>query len=174
MERNRADEIPWNDRDPSGTPSGVAIARGPKIERLRWIVQILDESIRVPGTNFKFGLDALIGLIPGGGDLAGALMSGVIIHAAVRSGVPKSILLAMLTNAAIDMMIGFIPLFGDAFDFAFKANRRNLDLLERYLEHPDATRRASTSFVALVVGSTVLIVSGFLILAVLFLQAVLS
>lgn len=158
-------------RDRALTPRDILIADTPKLERLRRLVQILDESIRLPGTNFKFGLDALIGLIPGGGDVVGALLSGVIIHAAARAGAPAPVILAMLTNAAIDMIIGAFPLFGDAFDFAFKSNKRNLNLLERYLAQPDETKAASRTFIALAVGITVLVVTGTLILLYLLLRA---
>ena len=164
---------PARPRDRGLTPREVLIADTPKLERLRWLVQILDESIRLPGTNFKFGLDALIGLFPGGGDVVGALLSGVIIHAAARAGAPASVILAMLTNAAIDMIIGAFPVFGDAFDFAFKSNKRNLNLLERYLAQPEETKAASRTFIALAVGITVMIVTGAFFLLYLFLREVL-
>ena len=164
-------------RNRAPTPREVLIADGPKLERLRRLVQILDESIRLPGTNFKFGLDAIIGLFPGGGDVIGALMSGVIIHAAARAGAPRSVILAMLTNGAVDMIVGAIPFLGDAFDFGFKANRRNLDLLERHIAQPEEAKAASRSFIALAVGTTVMVVTGFIILVVLalvFIQKALS
>ena len=164
---------PARPRDRALTPREVLIADGPKLERLRWLVQILDESVRLPGTNFKFGLDAIIGLFPGGGDVVGALLSGVIIHAASRAGAPASVILAMLTNAAIDMIVGVFPVVGDAFDFAFKSNKRNLNLLERYLSQPEEAKAASRSFIAIAVGVTVMIVTGALFLLYLLLRQVL-
>lgn len=155
------------------TPREVFIADGPKLERLRWLVQILDESVRIPGTNFKFGLDAIIGLFPGGGDVVGALMSGVMVHAAIRAGVPMSVLLAMLTNVTIDMLLGVVPVVGDAFDFAFKANKRNLALLEKFLAQPEEAKAASKTFVLMTVGGTVLILCGAFYLLYLMLKDVL-
>ena len=166
-------EVSARQRNRALTPREVFIADGPRLERLRWLVQILDESIRVPGTNFKFGLDALIGLFPGGGDVVGALMSGVIIHAAVRAGVSTSVLLAMLTNAAIDMMLGVFPVVGDAFDFAFKANRRNLALLEKFLAQPEEAKAASRTFILMTVGTTILVLLGVFYLLYLLLKDVL-
>jgi Domain of unknown function (DUF4112) len=89
----------------------------------------LDGLFRVPGTEWRFGLDALIGLIPNYGDMATSLVSFYILIAGVRYGVPKITLLRMAINVAIDYLVGVIPVFGDAFDFVWKANKWNIELI---------------------------------------------
>ncbi|MFN2572031.1 MAG: DUF4112 domain-containing protein [Gemmatimonadales bacterium] len=110
----------------------------------------LDAGIHVPGTNLRFGLDPLLGLIPGWGDAAGALLAGWIIVEAVRLGASRATLLRIAGNVALDATIGAIPLLGDVFDFAWKANLRNVALLERHLAAPGRAARADRSVVLLV------------------------
>ena len=98
---------------------------------LERLVSLLDDRFSVGG--FRFGLDGLLGLVPGVGDTVGALASAYVILAARRLGAPRSVLLRMGGNLALDYLVGAIPLLGDLFDFGFKANRRNLDLLRRAL-----------------------------------------
>lgn len=100
----------------------------------KWAV-LLDSAFRVPGTRLTFGLDPLIGLVPWLGDLATPLFSALLLVHAVRLRIPRVVLLRMLINAAIDFGVGSIPIVGDAFDFGWKANVRNLALLERHA-HP--------------------------------------
>lgn len=97
----------------------------------KWSV-LLDSAFRVPGTSLTFGLDPLLGLIPGLGDLAAPAFTALLLLHAVRMRIPKIIQLRMLLNAAIDLAIGLVPLVGDLFDAGWKANVRNLALLERY------------------------------------------
>ena len=92
---------------------------------------LLDDFLRIPGTHIRFGLDGIIGLIPGVGDILGAMASWIIILAAWLRGVPRVTLARMLANVAIETIVGTIPILGDAFDIAWKANRRNFALLER-------------------------------------------
>lgn len=92
---------------------------------------LLDDFLRIPGTQIRFGLDGIIGLIPGIGDVLGAMASWIIILAAWLRGVPKVTLARMLANVAIETVVGTVPVLGDAFDIAWKANRRNFALLER-------------------------------------------
>ena len=101
----------------------------PAVERL---VELTELNYRVPGTDFRFGLDAVLGLIPGIGDFLGMLMGLVVILEGVRQHVPRVILLRMLFNVWIDGVMGSIPVIGDAWDFWFKANHRNLRLLQKY------------------------------------------
>lgn len=115
-----------------------------KLERLAWY---LDSSIRVPGFKARFGLDGLIGLIPGVGDTIGALISSVVISEAARMGAPKVLLLKMAFNVALDALAGTVPVLGDLFDFVWKANQRNVQLLNSYLESPRETVVASRLFV---------------------------
>lgn len=124
------------------------------LERLRWLGNLLDNSIPVPGTNFRFGLDSIIGLVPGVGDLVGGALSLYILIEAARLGVPRSLLARMGSNVVVDVLVGGIPLLGDLFDAGFKANMRNLALLQQHADRPVATRRASRRFVAvLAVGA---------------------
>jgi hypothetical protein len=99
------------------------------IERLRRLAWWLDELFRIPGTQQRVGLDALIGLVPGVGDTIGALVSTYIILEAARSGASVWTVTRMLANVGIETVIGAVPLVGDLFDVVFKANRRNLTLL---------------------------------------------
>lgn len=115
-----------------------------KLERLAWF---LDSSIKVPGFNARFGLDGLIGLIPGVGDVISALISSVVISEAARMGAPKTLLLKMAFNVLVDTVVGAVPLVGDLFDFAWKANIRNVSLLNRYLDSPRKTEVTSRVFV---------------------------
>lgn len=116
-----------------------------RLNRLAWL---LDSSIPIPGTRFSIGLDALIGLVPVVGDLAGVLLSGYILKEAAALGVPKSILARMALNVAVEGLGGMVPMAGDLFDAAFKANQRNVRLLNAYLEQPARTRRAGWGFMA--------------------------
>ena len=105
-----------------------------RIDRLRRLAWLLDSSLRIPGTRFRVGADALLGLVPVVGDLAGAALSGVILVEAARLGVRKGILARMALNVAIEALVGAVPLAGDLFDAAWKANQRNLRLLEDALD----------------------------------------
>ncbi|WP_339844709.1 DUF4112 domain-containing protein [uncultured Halopseudomonas sp.] len=115
-----------------------------KLERLAWF---LDSSIKVPGFNARFGLDGLIGLIPGIGDVISALISSVVISEAARMGASKALMLKMAFNILVDTVVGALPLVGDLFDFAWKANNRNVNLLNQYLDSPRETEVSSRFFV---------------------------
>lgn len=93
----------------------------------------MDQRFVLPGTRFRFGMDGLIGLIPGFGDLLGMVIGSIVFFEAVRLRAPLRVLAHMLFNLWIDGVLGSVPVLGDAFDFVFKANRRNLKLLERHL-----------------------------------------
>jgi uncharacterized protein DUF4112 len=118
-------------------------------ERLAFIAWLLDSSIPVPGTRLTIGLDAIVGLLPFLGDLIGVLASSYILSEANRLGVGRAILTRMAFNVAIEGVIGIVPVFGDLFDAGWKANIRNVRLLNAWAERPHATRRASRWFVAL-------------------------
>lgn len=101
----------------------------PAVEKL---VELMEERFRVPGTEFRFGLDALIGIVPGIGDFLGMLIGLAVLFEALRLRVPWMVLGRMALNLWIDGLIGSIPVLGDAWDFWFKANRRNLRLLQQH------------------------------------------
>src|SRR5687768_16404163 len=141
------------------TSPHVPAARAPvPTDRLRDLARVLDEAVRIPGTNIRIGLDALLGLLPGGGDMAGGVFSGLIILQAARSGAPTAVLSRMLGNVLLDVVVGAIPLLGDVFDVAWRANSRNVRLLESWRERPVSTKRASTLTVGAILFALVLLV----------------
>lgn len=105
-----------------------------ELRRLESLADWLDTRFRIPGTSIRFGLDGLIGLVPGLGDLAMLAPAFYLIARAAHLGAPLHVLARMLINTALDLVIGAIPLIGDIFDVAFKANRRNTALLACFLE----------------------------------------
>ena len=115
-------------------------------ERLAFIAWLLDSSIPIPGTRFTIGIDALIGLFPFVGDLIGVVASSYILSEANRLGVGRTVLARMAFNVAVEGVIGIVPFIGDAFDAAWKANVRNVRLLNAWAERPRETRRASGLF----------------------------
>jgi Domain of unknown function (DUF4112) len=117
-----------------------------RMRRLRQLAWLLDNSIPLPG-GFRIGLDAIVGLVPGVGDAISALVSAYIINEARSLGAPRSVLMRMMANVAIDTIVGAIPFAGDLFDAGFKANTRNLALLARYQLDPIRSRRSSRWFV---------------------------
>ena len=117
-------------------------ARARALAEVEFLAWLLDNSIPVPGTGGRrFGIDALVGFVPVVGDLFGGLMSLLVVWRGSRMGLPRIVVVRMLANAVIDLVIGAIPLVGDAFDLWFKVNDRNLRLIRRYLERPDASTR---------------------------------
>lgn len=122
--------------DWQANPSPVADSTMAEVNRLRRMCQLLDSAFAVPGTGFRVGLDTLVGLIPGIGDVTTAGFSLYMIHRARQLGVRKRTVVRMLGNVAIDTVIGTVPLVGDLFDAAWKANSKNLKLLEAELQLP--------------------------------------
>lgn len=116
----------------------------------KWIALIMDNLLRVPGTNLRFGLDPLIGLLPGIGDTASAMVSAFALITAARRGVPKILLARMAFNILLNELVGIIPGVGDAFSFWFKSNARNHALLKKYSAAPGRSRKSDWIFVAAV------------------------
>jgi hypothetical protein len=104
-----------------------------RLKRIRLLSRLLDEQFRIPGTTYRVGLDGLLGLIPGVGDAAGALLSTYILYDAIRLGAPSTVLLRMIANIGIDAVGGVIPIVGDIFDMAWKTNKKNVALLHAYV-----------------------------------------
>ena len=123
-----------------------------RLARLRRLAWWLDEGIRVPGTRIRFGLDPILGLVPGLGDVAGALLGGAILMEAYRRRMPGATLTRMAANIILDTAVGTVPLLGDALDFVWKSNRRNLDLLERHAFKPSRAVRTDRLWVTIVFG----------------------
>jgi len=111
-------------------------------ETLRRLAVLFDNAFRIPGTRLRFGLDPIIGLVPGIGDMASPILALLMIWQATRQRVPKPVLARMVINALVDAGVGAIPIVGDAFDFVWKANDWNLTLLER---HARADTRATAA-----------------------------
>jgi hypothetical protein len=132
-----------------------------KLSRLRGLSRLLDDAVRVPGTDYRVGLDPLIGLIPGGGDLIGGLISTYIVIEAARMGVPRTLLARMGRNILLELGVGTVPLLGDLFDVTWKANARNVALLEGHYAAPDRESKAvSRWFIAGVVLVVLLAIVG--------------
>lgn len=117
-----------------------------RIRRLRSLAWLLDNSIPLPG-GLRIGIDALIGLVPGIGDAVGAVISAYIVNEARSLGAPRSVLMRMAGNVLLEAIVGSVPFAGDIFDAAYKANTRNLALLEKYQLDPVGSRRSSRWFV---------------------------
>jgi hypothetical protein len=124
----------------------------------KWVALLMDNFLRFPGTNFRFGLDPLIGLIPGLGDTASAIVSALTLLYAARCGVPKLLVARMSLNILINEFVGIIPGIGDAFSFWFKSNVRNHELLRRHLGEPGRARTTDWIFVVAILGILFLVV----------------
>lgn len=134
----------------------------PNLKNLDHFAWLLDSSIKIPGTNWRIGLDGLIGLIPGIGDLTAGAISSYIVLQAVRMGVSPLVIARMVLNIALESVLGVIPIAGDIFDFIFKANQRNVQLMHEYLDNPVTVKRRSTltviSVALLIIAALALIV----------------
>lgn len=127
--------VPMQVTLPTGTDAASVRQRIEAMERL------LERGFTVPGTSYQFGLDALIGLIPVIGDFVGAALGAYVIWEARNVGMPKWKLWRMAGNVGFDTAVGFVPLAGDALDFLFRSNTRNLKIVKRHLDkHHPATR----------------------------------
>ena len=132
---------------------------GARTKRVRVIAKLLDNSIGIPGTPWKIGFDPIVGLIPGIGDLIGAVLSGYIVLEAARAKVPAYTLARMLMNVGIDTLLGAVPAVGDVFDAAWKSNTKNVALLERHLAGDQAAiAREKRSAIGLMVVAVIVLV----------------
>ena len=155
---------------PLGQPEGEYIPR--ELVHVRALAQLLDSAFTIPGTKFKIGLDALIGLIPGIGDAIGMLVGGYIVTTAARLGAPRAVLMRMLLNLGTDAVAGSVPLVGDVLDAAWRANVKNAALLEQAIADPRRTGRTSAWVVAGLALAVVAITAGGLALAVVLVRLV--
>jgi hypothetical protein len=127
-----------------------------EVQALAWL---LDNSIPVPGTGGRrFGIDALIGLVPGIGDAVSGAIGLLVVWRGSRMGLPRIAVTRMLLNTLVDVAVGAIPVLGDAFDLWFKANTRNLRLMRRYLDVPEASTRDDWAAVLAMIGVVVAVV----------------
>ncbi len=119
--------------------------RAERIARLEALANLLDTAILIPGTNVRFGIDALIGLVPGIGDVVTTLMSLYLVREARALGAPRHLILRMLGNVALDSVVGAVPVAGDLFDVMWRANRRNMALLRTWIEKSERRQRSRSS-----------------------------
>jgi hypothetical protein len=147
---------------PAGLEPGNRWTRGAwyfRDDKLQRLEVLLDEAFRIPGTGIRFGVDGIIGLVPGVGDVLAGLLSLIIPFAAWVRGVPYVTLVRMAANLAIDVLVGSIPLFGDIFDIAWKSNRRNYVLMQRHLVQPRRHSWRDWTFLLLIALGLLLVIA---------------
>ncbi len=136
------------------------------LRRLRQISHLLDNAIPIPGTKYRIGLDPILGLIPGGGDVIGSIFAGYVVFKSAQMGVPQETLVKMAANIVFDTVAGTVPVAGDLLDFAWKANVKNIELLDAHLGSPEQGKKADWLFVAALLLGLILIVGGVIFLSV--------
>ena len=144
------------DIDSSGRVESVRSEEADRVRKnLQQLAWLLDSSIPIPGTRLTVGVDAVVGLFPVIGDLIGVALSSYILSQAARLGAPRSVLTRMAFNIGVEGVVGIIPFAGDVFDAAFKANQRNVQLLDQWLEEPKRTERSTRAFAAMIIVALV-------------------
>jgi Domain of unknown function (DUF4112) len=138
----------------------------------KWIAFVMDDFLRIPGTKLRFGLDPIIGLLPGIGDTASAIISVLALIVAARRGIPKILLARMSLNILINELVGIVPGVGDAFSFWFKSNARNYELLKNYSAVPGRSRKSDWIFMIAVLALLFVIVFAGLLVSFLVLQQI--
>ena len=138
--------------------------------RIASVTRLLDDAVAIPGTRHRLGLDAVVGLIPGVGDLVAAAVGGWIVLEATRFRLPRVVVARMVVNTVVDLAVGAVPLLGDLFDVAFRSNRKNLELFRRHAVDPGASTSGDRAFLA----GLGLIVIGLVILVAMAIGALLS
>jgi len=133
-------------------------SRFPTLRRLRRLSHLLDNAIPIPGTPYRIGLDPVLGLLPGGGDFLASLFSAYIVLEASRLGVPRAMLLQMVTNIVLDTVAGSVPVLGDLVDVGWKANAKNVALLEAHLNVSPIRQKVDWLFLVLLLGGFILFV----------------
>ncbi|MFZ5623832.1 MAG: DUF4112 domain-containing protein [Gemmatimonadota bacterium] len=145
----------------TGDPARAVVpVDSPGLRRFRALAWLLDEAIAIPGTRYRVGVDAIVGLVPGVGDVAGGIVGGYGILVAFRAGVSRAVVLRMVGNILLDALVGQLPILGDLFDVAFKSNIRNRDLIDRYLANPTGTARASRALIIGILAALLVLFTG--------------
>jgi Domain of unknown function (DUF4112) len=137
-----------------------------KVNRLRRLSHLLDNAIPIPGTGYRIGIDPILGLLPGGGDTVTGALGAYIIVEAARMGLPRKVVGQMVGNIIFDSLVGMVPVLGDLFDVTWKANVRNIALLEKHLHITQRNRKSDRLFVFGLIILLTLIVIGFATLTV--------
>ena len=156
----------------SKNPGQTPHPNQPALDRIRTLTHVLDNAVVIPGTEIRFGLDPILGLLPGGGDAIGSVMSVYLVAECLRLGLPKATLSRMLSNLLLDTVVGAVPMAGDLFDVGWKANSRNLKLLEAHLNDPAPQTAADRQFIVLILLGLVGILAIALVLTTLLVAAV--
>ncbi len=141
-----------------------------KLNHLRRLSYLWDKSLSVPGTSFRVGLESLVGILPVGGDIVGMVLSTYILLQAVQLGLPKAVLVRMVLNIVLDGVVGSVPILGDLFDTAWKANTRNVNLLEAHLRSPQSSRNADRWFFFLLFAGLMLVMAALTAVGVIAIQ----
>ena len=145
------------------TPSPSHVA---SLRRLRRVSHLLDNAIPIPGTKYRIGLDPILGLIPGGGDFISSIFAGYVVFKSAQMGVPQETLVKMAANIVFDTVAGTVPVAGDLLDVTWKANVKNIELLDAHLGSPEPGKQADWLFVAALLLGLMLIVGGVIFLSV--------
>jgi hypothetical protein len=138
-----------------------------ELARVRTLARALDSAIRIPGTSIRFGLDSIVGLIPGAGDLVSSALSGYIILTSARLGVPPAMIARMILNLGVDTLVGTVPVIGDLFDVGYRANLRNAALLEKHMAEPAETKVSNKLAIGAAIAGVILLAAGGIALAIL-------
>lgn len=118
------------------------IATEAQLAQLRNLSNLWDQALGIPGTKWRVGLESILGLLPIGGDWIGLVMSSYILFHAIKFNLPRSVMIRMVLNILIDAIVGAVPLLGDLFDTTWKANTKNVNLLEAHLRSPQKSQKA--------------------------------
>ncbi|HVD61367.1 MAG TPA: DUF4112 domain-containing protein [Gemmatimonadaceae bacterium] len=141
-----------------------------RAENLRSLARLLDSAFKIPGTGVRIGADSILGLIPVVGDLTGAALSGYIVLASARLGAPASTLIRMVINIAIDTVVGSVPILGDMFDAGWRANIKNVELLDQHIGGDVQSRKANRLVVIGVIAALLLMAAGAVFLGIMTLK----
>jgi hypothetical protein len=144
----------------------VELAIDRRADNLRTLARVLDSAFKIPGTGIRVGADSIFGLVPVVGDIAGAVLSGYIVLTSARLGAPASTLARMVINIGIDTVVGSVPVLGDMFDVGWRANMRNVELLDTHLGGSEKARRANRWVVAGVVAGLAALAVGAVVVGI--------
>jgi hypothetical protein len=158
---------------PPKLPSVSAESKVLVLKRIRTLSHLLDNAIPIPGTTYRIGIDPLLGLLPGAGDILGAGLSAYIVLEAARFGLPRATLARMAFNIASETALGSLPVLGDFFDATWKANTRNIALLETHLDRPRPNQATNWWFLILLLTGLMVFVIGLVVLGVLLFERLL-
>jgi Domain of unknown function (DUF4112) len=138
-----------------------------QLDHVAWL---MDNAFRIPGLGWRFGVEALIGLVPGAGDVVSGAIGVLLLFRAFQFKLPAAVILRMIFNNLMDITIGAIPFLGDLFDFVWKSNTRNMKLFRQYAEEPATSTTKHWIFIGAVVGGFLLLLIGIFLLFVYFIH----